>query len=94
MTSIVRFLCVAGLLAGAAPAAAAPSRTTITADYRVSYRPDRQVYCLYVFADADLADPHPGGPGTTCRTLAAWAQRGITIQDPQRASLAPGGARP
>lgn len=73
------------LVAVAASPNAARNRTTITDTYRVTYKADRDVYCLRIFADPAPADPHPGTPPDPCRSRADWARDGVFITDPQRA---------
>lgn len=63
---------------------APPHRTTITPDYRVTFRAARDVYCLRILSDPAPADPRPGPVADACRTQAGWAREGITIDDPQR----------
>jgi hypothetical protein len=63
----------------------ASTRRTITETYRVTYKADRDVYCIRAFADPSPANPHPGTPPDPCRTRADWAKDGVQITDPQRA---------
>jgi hypothetical protein len=72
------------LAAVAASPQAAADRRTITETYRVTYKADRDVYCIRVFADPAPADPHPGTPPDPCRSRADWAKDDIHISDPQR----------
>ncbi|MFA5964866.1 MAG: hypothetical protein WC804_12680 [Sphingomonas sp.] len=84
MNMTTSLIAVAALAAVASPATASPRRTTTTETYRVTYEDTRDVYCIRFFSDAQAADPHPGSPGVTCRSRAAWAKQGIRIDDPLR----------
>ena len=72
------------LAAVAASPHSTPRRSTITETYRVTYKADRDVYCIRFFADASPADPRPGTPPDPCRTRANWAKDGVHITDTQR----------
>lgn len=60
-----------------------PHRRTITETYRVTYKADRDVYCIRFFNDPAPADPHPATPPDPCRTRAEWAKDGVQIADPR-----------
>jgi hypothetical protein len=68
------------------PAAAAHKRTAQTPLYWVTYDPARDTYCIKFYADGQAADPHPGGPGITCRHRDAWAREHVFIHDPARSA--------
>jgi hypothetical protein len=88
MTILTRLIAAAALAATGTAALAVPSRSSTTATYRVTYRGDRDVYCIRFFGDARTADPRPVHAGTICHSQSQWARQGVDIRDPLRGYVA------
>lgn len=73
-------ICTAVALAMTSAAVPAAAETAPPRFYDASYKPARDVYCLRLYSDGQVADPRPNVRGMTCRAKSAWAQEGVFIE--------------